>query len=99
MGTVSRENTVPETEETVLDSMIRAGAKQGYGYEDIYVEIKAAGVKVERDYVRSIVIPKRTTAPQRGASLAGPLGTRNSHQTPIRLAGHRGSLQRNKGTT
>jgi hypothetical protein len=62
--TVSQRNTVPETEETVLDAMIRAGASTGLGYEDLYVQFKAAGFKADREHIRSIVIPKTTTAPE-----------------------------------
>jgi hypothetical protein len=59
--------TPSNTDETVLDAMIRAVASTGLGYEDLYVQFKAAGFKVERDHIRSIVIPKRTTARERGA--------------------------------
>lgn len=64
--TVSHRNTVPETEETVLDGMIRAGATTGLGWEDIYVLLSAAGFKLDRERTRSIVIPKITTPPLQG---------------------------------
>jgi hypothetical protein len=64
--TVSQPNTVPETEETVIDAMIRAGASTGLGYEDLYVQFRAAGFKVERDHIRSIVIPGSTTPALKG---------------------------------
>jgi hypothetical protein len=67
MSTISQPEHRQETEETVLDAMIRAGASTGLGYEDLYVQFKAEGFKVERDHIRSIVILKRTTARERGA--------------------------------
>jgi hypothetical protein len=67
MSTISQPEHRQETEETVLDAMIRAGASTGLGYEDLFAQFRAAGFKVTRDHVRSIVIPKRTTARERGA--------------------------------
>lgn len=65
--TVSSPSETETPSETVLDAMIRAGASTGLGWEDLYVQFTAAGFKLDRDHVRSIVIPKITTAP-RGAS-------------------------------
>jgi hypothetical protein len=59
--TVSAPEHCQETEETVLDGMVRAGAQTGLGHEDIYVLLSAAGFKLDRERVRSIVL-KRTTA-------------------------------------
>ena len=55
-----------ETEETVLDGMIRAGASTGLGWEDVFVLLTAAGFKLDRERTRSIVIPKITTPPLQG---------------------------------
>lgn len=56
---VFKPNTVPETEETVLDGMIRAGASTGLGWEDVYVLLTAAGFKeLDRERVRNIVLRK-----------------------------------------
>ena len=59
--TVSGDEHRQTQSETVLDGMIRAGASTGLGWEDVYVLLTAAGFKLDRERVRSIVL-KRTSA-------------------------------------
>jgi hypothetical protein len=52
--------------ETEVDRLIHAGAEMGMGWEDILDDFRKLGIEADREHVRSIVIPKRTTASQRG---------------------------------
>lgn len=68
--TVSGHAKPSETEETVIDGIIRAGAEAGLGWEDIHVELIEAGFTVTEERIRQMVL-KRTRASQRG-SPGGP---------------------------
>jgi hypothetical protein len=71
MSTISQPEHRQETEETVLDAMIRAGASTGLGWEDLCVQFTAAGFKLTREHVRSIVIHQTHDARSGRGALSG----------------------------
>lgn len=74
---VPASNTVPETETPTVDPVFRAMsalAKQGLGWEDLYVRLNAGGFVVTRAECRRFVIPD-ARRPRPGANQSGPISS------------------------